>query len=37
MIVRNIVAIKMMIVVFILCLADKSHAQVDPKWLKSWN
>lgn len=27
----------MLLVVFILCLADKSQGQVDPEWLKSWN
>jgi protocatechuate 3,4-dioxygenase beta subunit len=37
MIFRYIVVIKMLLVVFILCFANKSHAQVDPEWLNSWN
>ena len=37
MIVRYMVVIKILLVVFILSFADKSHGQVDPQWLKSWN
>ena len=37
MIVRYFDVTRILLVVFILCFASRSHGQVDPEWLNSWN